>query len=705
MPGEGRSNLAREWALLTVVLMLICLMLTATHLLSRFDLAFFDMVSRPAHRGSVKPLAVIVVDDRTTAQLGHWPFNRETRMKMLDLLINSGVTVIGIDLVSLRQAGSDRPGNGSPAGTASRERRDALPSVRQAELGASGAVRARARSRCGKPVERYSYINVLEGRISPAHLEGRPILIRSSVEEAGRGSAWALGRSSDPLDPRPTFASPRAPGLAGELVFNELVVGLICVLLYRLGPRAGLLASLCLSVAIAVVAYVLFRGADRLLPPATAVLICVVACLLWSWRRLEALLHFIVGMTDRMAAEPALPGRRPIPDRRAIEPIERQLSRTAELDDQVRSYRELIDKWVDSLPEAALIASTCGTVLLANERLAALCVESETNLIPTGVPEGRSVSDVLFQITASHRANEFSEQALSLLQHWTEGEDLSAQTKSQLGQGIEIANARGGLSLLIKCAPIRPAGYGEGALVFHVADVSSVRMAERQRDMALRFLSHDMRSPQASILALVSQVQRDPSRYTSQRFAELVSQYATRALSLSDDFLFLAKAENLPPKLASVDPALVLGDAVDDLLPQASARSTIVNLMAEPGLSTMADVQLLRRAFVNLIGNAIKFGRESSTVDVELSATGRHVKIAVTDYGKGISEQDQAKLFREFTQLDGSSSLSGHGLGLAFVKTVVDSLGGKLQVRSKLGEGTTFLMFLSRHEHDAALGG
>ncbi|MDC6134773.1 ATP-binding protein [Burkholderia gladioli] len=49
--------------------------------------------------------------------------------------------------------------------------------------------------------------------------------------------------------------------------------------------------------------------------------------------------------------------------------------------------------------------------------------------------------------------------------------------------------------------------------------------------------------------------------------------------------------------------------------------------------------------------------------------------------------------------------MSGHGLGLAFVKTVVDSLGGKLQVRSKLGEGTTFLMLLSKHEHDAALGG
>ncbi|MFP3336075.1 hypothetical protein SB761_35845, partial [Pseudomonas sp. SIMBA_064] len=79
------------------------------------------------------------------------------------------------------------------------------------------------------------------------------------------------------------------------------------------------------------------------------------------------------------------------------------------------------------------------------------------------------------------------------------------------------------LSLLIKCAPIRPSAFGERALVFHVADVSSVRLAERQRDMVLRFLSHDMRSPQASILALASQIKRDPSRYTPQRFAGLIS--------------------------------------------------------------------------------------------------------------------------------------------------------------------------------------
>ncbi|KWE36539.1 ATP-binding protein [Burkholderia territorii] len=686
---------------MTFALMLVCLVLTASHALYRVDLAFFDVAARWAHRSNVRPPAVIVVDARTIARLGRWPFGEEARLRMQDRLIESGVTAIGIDLASLRDAGSGR----------------VPPAALSHSAGFDGAdisCTDPSLPRCGVRVEAYSYVDVLDGTVSSDRLRNRPVVIRAY---SGDGDAGA--RSERPFGSALSFATviargvaagmfavsamPRPIGFTGELLFNELIVCLICACLYRSSPRAGLLASFGFAIALAAAAFAMFRFADRLVPPATGMLVCALAYLLLTWRRLEAVLRFVARLSDRMIAEPLLPAK-PVPPRYFLDPVQHRIGRAATLDEQVRRHRELIDEWVDSLPEATLIASTTGTVLLANKRAAALCGEPDAQRASRSTPAGRSVSDVLFQITASHRASEFATQALAALNRWPDGDDLSAQTKSQLDQGIEIANARGGLSLLIKCAPIRASTCREGALVFHVADVSSMRMAERQRDMALRFLSHDMRSPQASILALVSQTRRDPSRYTLRRFAELVSHYATRALSLSDDFLFLAKAENLPPKLAPVDPALVLGDAVDDLLPQASAKSTVVNLVAEPGLSTLADVQLLRRAFVNLIGNAIKFGREASTVDVELSETDEHVKIAVTDYGIGISEQDHDKLFREFTQLDGNSSLSGHGLGLAFVKTVVDSLGGKLQVRSKLGEGTTFLMFLAKHDHDTALG-
>ncbi|WP_406807141.1 sensor histidine kinase [Burkholderia semiarida] len=698
---------------MTFALVLVCAVLTTTHALQRVDRAWFGFVSRSAHGGPVKPLAMIVVDERTTARLGNWPFSIETRERMMERLAGSGVAVVSIDLTGLRAVARARAGH---RGGEAASRGGARTEAGSGNLGNSGnADQACARDAAfhwNGPCERYSYVNVLDGAVPSNRLSGRAVLIRAAAD-LGHGRPGVSSAGVRPIgddaaaivaSPAPAVAAPlQQAGLAWALLFNEAVVCVICALLYRFGPGAGLVASFVVAGAVAAIAYAVFVVSGEALPPATGMLMCVLACVLVFWRRTEVLLRFIGLLGDRMATDPSLHAESASVVRH-VDPVRRQLDRTANLDARVRRYRALIDAWVDSLPEATLIASADGVVLLANRRIAAWCAEPDEHPDAGRAPVGRPVSDVLFQITASHRANEFVAQALTSLDHWPDGDALSAQTKSQLDQGIEIANARCGRSLLIKCAPIRPSVYGERALVFHVADVSSVRMAERQRDMALRFLSHDMRSPQASILALVSQIRRDPSRYTPQRFAELVSQYATRALTLSDDFLFLARAENLPPKLAAVDPALVLGDAVDDLLPQASAKSTIVSLTAEPGLSTIADVQLLRRAFVNLIGNAIKFGREASTVDVELSATDRHVKIAVTDYGTGISERDQEKLFREFTQLDGGASMSGHGLGLAFVKTVVDSLGGKLQVRSKLGEGTTFLMFLSKHDHDAALG-
>ncbi|CAB3768992.1 Adaptive-response sensory-kinase SasA [Paraburkholderia humisilvae] len=487
----------------------------------------------------------------------------------------------------------------------------------------------------------------------------------------------------------------RATGVGYQSFFSVGVASSICLLLYLLGPRAGLVASVIVAGIAAGASSAMLRYGQLFVSPCAGIFACVIAYPLWAWRRQEALLNVLSMEAERAATEPSLPDE-PGPARFFEDPVQSRLAAAASLFDRVRRHREFISEWVDSLPAATLVTTPAGEVILANERVKALCQSSELPRIEYVSPAGRPVSDVLFEITASHRAIEFASQALALFTLWSGDEDPPAYSDSMFSQGIEIANARGGRSLLIKCAQIKPSAGRDGALIFHLADVSSVRKAERQRDTALRFLSHDMRSPQAAILALVEQMQRDPPRFTASQFATLVGQYATTALSLADDFLFLARAESLPPKLAQVDPALVLGDAIDDLWPQATARSTTVNLAAEPGKSTIADVQLLRRAFANLIGNAIKYSPRYSTVDVQLVETDRHLKISVIDRGVGIPEHQTEALFHEFSQLDEKSSRFGHGLGLAFVKTVVDSLGGKLQVDSVPGKGTTFMVFLPK---------
>jgi CheY-like chemotaxis protein len=114
-----------------------------------------------------------------------------------------------------------------------------------------------------------------------------------------------------------------------------------------------------------------------------------------------------------------------------------------------------------------------------------------------------------------------------------------------------------------------------------------------------------------------------------------------------------------------------------------------------PGI-VVGDVTRLRQVLVNLMGNAVKFterGEVVVSVDVSLKEDGRaEILFSVKDTGIGISEDDMGSLFKSFSQVDSSTTRNygGTGLGLAISKRLVELMGGKIEVRSKLGEGSTF---------------
>jgi signal transduction histidine kinase len=234
-------------------------------------------------------------------------------------------------------------------------------------------------------------------------------------------------------------------------------------------------------------------------------------------------------------------------------------------------------------------------------------------------------------------------------------------------------------------------------VIFHVADVTPMRAAERQRDAALRFLSHDMRSPQAAILALIEQRRQAPADLSEAQFADLVGHYARWTLTLADQFLLLARAQARASKAAEVDLVPLLGDAVDDLWAHASAKRVRIRLFAEPGMLVVAAALLLRRAFANLIDNAVRFSPEGATVTVSAGERDGRWCVSVADTGIGIPAHQLPNLFTEFFRVDARGATAGHGLGLAFVKQVVDALGGEIHVESAVGRGSVFTVLLPRN--------
>ena len=117
-----------------------------------------------------------------------------------------------------------------------------------------------------------------------------------------------------------------------------------------------------------------------------------------------------------------------------------------------------------------------------------------------------------------------------------------------------------------------------------------------------------------------------------------------------------------------------------------------------------ADERLLGHIFTNLLSNAVKYSEPGATVRFAVERDGRDAKCVVSDQGIGISEDDQKQLFKAFHRGGNVGSRPGTGLGLLLVKRCAELHGGKVQVNSRMGEGTTVIVTLpffgTYHEKD-----
>jgi signal transduction histidine kinase len=114
----------------------------------------------------------------------------------------------------------------------------------------------------------------------------------------------------------------------------------------------------------------------------------------------------------------------------------------------------------------------------------------------------------------------------------------------------------------------------------------------------------------------------------------------------------------------------------------------------------LVDSKTISDAFEKLLDNAIKFGGDGKCVEVTLQDTdGPMLQVMVRDYGIGIDVPEQQKIFQRFYQVDGGTArrYGGTGIGLAIAKSIIDGHGGRIGVKSKLGEGATFIFTLPKY--------
>jgi len=226
--------------------------------------------------------------------------------------------------------------------------------------------------------------------------------------------------------------------------------------------------------------------------------------------------------------------------------------------------------------------------------------------------------------------------------------------------------------------------------------IALLRHAHGRREDTLRFLSHDMRAPQSSILAL-TQLQSHDHALSQDELLERINQHAHRTLDLVDSFVQLTRAEAAKINRRRLDLVDLITQSCDDLWAQATQSDITVVFDEHPDQAwTEGDPAMLRRAWCNLLDNAIKYSAPHTTVTCRVQRDGPFWLAAITDQGRGIASRNQHELFRPFSRIrdEGQGHPSGAGLGLAFVKTVINRHGGSIELESEENRGTTFFIRL-----------
>ncbi|MES2246200.1 MAG: CHASE2 domain-containing protein [Pseudomonadota bacterium] len=460
-------------------------------------------------------------------------------------------------------------------------------------------------------------------------------------------------------------------------------------------PIAVGLASTCL-----LISGIAMLACHHWLPPAAPMLGLAILYLLWSWRRLESQFIYLRKRAQVLDALPGgtfevVPARAPEPADPAEHPkqaLDRAIAR-------LRRMQQLMDKALQAMPVAMLICDEEGRIGSGNAAAFRLlgggAMPSHGDDPTPAALRGVRLPELIAPL-AVLPAN--GAPARTDADHWTDrlhGEYVTPDARVFRPEAAAFSG---------------DAPEDRGWVVM-LPELTAEREAQRQRDEWRQFLSHDLRSPQVTILSILAMNEAgDPSMRTA------IRREAERTLAMAEGFMDFALAESDDYRFADTHVGAVLLDARDQVWHYAQAHGVRVEARVDDAAGDTllhADGALLTRAIVNLLNNAIRHSPSGRSVELRMdlapgaaASDAARVRISVGDQGTGMTpEQLDALLHaprgrRTPSTADtaaGDTKGTGTrrmGLGFSVVRAVVQKHHGTLGAQSTPGVGTTVWLLL-----------
>ena len=374
-------------------------------------------------------------------------------------------------------------------------------------------------------------------------------------------------------------------------------------------------------------------------------------------------------------------------------------------------YPKKVQDWLPAQADAVKIAANLiGAVLQRNQHEAALCASEERNRrLITALPDliihlaadgkildyiarpdhplYRPPQEVLGNLLSEIWPPEISEQILG----WDEpGRSAGSYhlKEFQLPFGSQTYELR-----------LSPLAAREALLV--VRDVTEQTLLNQMKSDFINRASHELRTPLTTVILMANLIQEGGPPEEEREYWGVLNSELNRQKILIDRLLVAGRLESGTMKLElfPLDLIATLEESILAIKPMAGKKNISLVLNApETALLVMGDQNGLQQVFINLINNAVKFSPPGASVEVNVSIEAQIVRTVIVDHGMGIPPEDLPHLCERFFRGKNVTlaEIPGSGIGLYIVKSIVQELGGTLEVESVLQKGTAIAVTFGR---------